>query len=122
MREKKRGVKMSSIDALLYFFDLKETELCIYKDLLREGPATAKVLGERLGKDRTPAYTGVMRLVKCGLVKRSVKKKDEGGIYYTYDAVEPERVQDLLMDRIDEWHTTVTSSVGRLSSDLRKGA
>jgi len=105
-------------DAIRCFFDLKAAELEIYRDLHRNGPATAQEIGRRIGKDRSTAYRGVTHLVKNGLVKKGVKKQKSGGIYHTYLAVEPEKVQDILMDRIDDWYQTLKKAAERASVEL----
>lgn len=110
---------MTPRQVVLFFFDIKDSDLVVYLDLLRNGPATAKDLGERLKKDRSPVYKVVTKLHSCGMVDK-VSRKGDGGIYYVYQAVDPDVVQDLLVDRMGQWHDSLVVCARKASSDLRK--
>ena len=112
---------MTPRQVLLFFFDLKESELDVYSDLLRNGPATSKELGERLKKDRSPVYKVVTKLHNCGLVDKVSRKQGGGAIYYLYKAVDPDKVQDLLIGRLDGWNNSLQNAARRVSSELRNG-
>ncbi|MDG6225550.1 MAG: helix-turn-helix domain-containing protein [Candidatus Thermoplasmatota archaeon] len=118
--DRSRKIRMSTDEMMEFFFHIKGEDLCIYRDLLKSGPATAKELGGRMGKDRGPVYSGVTSLVRTGLVRKTVKKRKAGGLYYVYDAMEPEKVHDLLCERIKDWQNSIESSLTKVCSDLRK--
>ncbi|MGA1822860.1 MAG: helix-turn-helix domain-containing protein [Thermoplasmatota archaeon] len=105
-------------NALICFFDLTAKEIDLYRDLLRNGPSTAAELGDRICRDRSTAYRAVTDLVNCGLVEKVKKVQEGGGIYHVYQAVEPEMVQEMLMERIETWHDQMLKAVSRTRDEL----
>lgn len=118
--DRSRKIRMNTDEMMEFFFHIKGEDLCIYRDLLKNGAATAKELGGRMGRDRGPVYSGVTSLVRTGLVKKTVKKRKAGGLFYVYNAVEPENAHDLLCERIKDWQNSIESSLTKVCSDLRK--
>ena len=112
---------LTTMQVILFFFDIKESELEIYSDLLKNGPATTKDLGERLKKDRSPVYKVVTKLHSCGLVNKVSRKMGGGAIYYVYEAVDPQDVQDQLLERLDSWVNATQGAARKAGSELRKG-
>jgi predicted transcriptional regulator len=113
---------LTARQVILFFFDLKDSELEIYSDLLKNGPATTKDLGERMKKDRSPIYKVVTKLHSCGLVNKVSRKQGGGAIYYIYEAVDPQDVQDQLLERLDSWINATQGAARRAGSELRKGS
>jgi predicted transcriptional regulator len=113
--------EMTPKQVVLHFFEIKEPELTIYQELLRNGPATSKDLSMRMGKDRSPVYKTVTKLYSCGLVEKVLRKRGDGGLFYVYAAVDPDRVQDMLWERIEGWYDSLKCSVRKASTELKKG-
>lgn len=112
------GTESTCENALICFFDLSTKEVDLYRDLLRNGPSTAMELGDRICRDRSTAYRAVTDLVDCGLVEKVKKVQDGGGIYHVYQAVEPEHVQNMLLERIEMWHDQMKSAARRTRDEL----
>jgi predicted transcriptional regulator len=106
-------------NALRCFFDLSPLEVKVYRDLLDNGSGTAIDIGKRIGRDRSTAYRSVTTLVNNGLAVKDLKNREGGGIFYVYDAVEPEEVQVMLKEMIDSWYQEMQKVVDRASASLR---
>jgi predicted transcriptional regulator len=106
-------------NAIRCFFDLNNQELHVYRELLEKGPGTAVEIGKRIERDRSTAYRSVTKLVDNQLVVKKTRNREGGGIFHVYEAVEPEMVQDMLIDAIEEWYRNVRTVVERTAVELK---
>jgi predicted transcriptional regulator len=106
-------------NAIRCFFDLTSQDINVYRDLLENGPGTALELGERIERDRSTAYRSVSKLVENELVVKKIRNREGGGIYHVYEAVDPETVQKILIEAIEEWYSNVRTVVGKTAGELR---
>jgi predicted transcriptional regulator len=106
-------------NAIRCFFDLNAQDLKVYRDLLEKGAGTASELGDRIERDRSTAYRSVSKLVQNGIARKKIRNRDGGGIFHVYEAVDPDEVQKLLIDAIDDWYGNVKSVVERTARELR---
>lgn len=106
-------------NAIRCFFDLNNQDLKVYRDLLENGPGTAIELGTRIGRDRSTAYRSVTKLVDNQLAVKKIRNREGGGIYHYYEAKDPEEVQELLIEAIEEWYDNVKGVVERTARELR---
>jgi predicted transcriptional regulator len=102
-------------NAIKCFFDLNTQDLHVYRELLEKGPGTALEIGDRIERDRSTAYRSVSKLVENRLAVKKIRNREGGGIFHVYEAVEPEKVQEMLIDAIEEWYVNVKSVVERTS-------
>ncbi|MGA1819698.1 MAG: helix-turn-helix domain-containing protein [Thermoplasmatota archaeon] len=108
-------------NALRCFFDLSPLEVKVYRDLLENGPGTAVELGRRIERDRSTAYRSLSRLVENDLAVKAIRNREGGGIFHVYEAVEPEQVQLMLRETIDNWYEEMQRVVKKASEALRSG-
>jgi predicted transcriptional regulator len=113
----KKGLNCEN--AIKCFFDLSSQDLKVYRELLFKGPGTALEIGGRIGRDRSTAYRSASKLVENQLAVKKVRNRDGGGIFHVYEAVDPDDVQDLLKEAIEEWYVNVRSVVDRTAHELR---
>ena len=106
-------------NALRCFFDLSPLEVKVYRDLLDNGSGTAIDIGKRIERDRSTAYRSVTTLVNNGLAVKDLKNREGGGIFYIYEAVDPEEVQIMLKEMIDSWYQEMQKVVEQASASLR---
>ena len=106
-------------NAIRCFFDLTSQDLKVYRELLENGHGTALEIGERIERDRSTAYRSVSKLVENRLVVKKIRNREGGGIYHVYVAVDPDMVQSLLTEAIDEWYDNVKRMIEKTASELR---
>ena len=106
-------------NAIRCFFDLSTQDLRVYRELLEHGVGTALEIGERIERDRSTAYRSVSKLVDNQLAVKRTRNREGGGIYHVYEAIDPERVQHLLIEAINEWYGNVKIVVERTAAELR---
>ncbi len=114
-----RRMSSNCENAIRCFFDLSTQDLKVYRELLENGPGTAIEIGNRIGRDRSTAYRSVSKLVDNRLAFKKIRNREGGGIFHVYEAVEPDKVQEMLIETIEEWYTNVKSVVEKTSRELR---
>ena len=112
------GDQSTCENALMCFFDLTGREVDLYRELLKNGPSTATELGGRIGRDRSTAYRSVTSLVDNGLVVKARRIQEGGGIFHVYEAVDPDEVQKMLLERIEMWHDQMKSAARKTRDEL----
>ncbi len=105
-------------NALRCFFDLSPLEIKVYRDLLGKGPGTALDLAGRIQRDRSTAYRSLTKLVKNGLAVKDLNNREGGGIYHVYQAVDPDMVQNMLMETINIWYDEMKRVVITIPKEL----
>lgn len=106
-------------NAIKCFFDLSSQDLKVYRELLERGPGTALEIGKRIGRDRSTAYRSASKLVDNHLAIKKVRNREGGGIFHVYEAMEPDMVQEMLKEAIEEWYVNVRSVLDRTALELR---
>jgi len=106
-------------NAIRCFFDLNSQDLKVYRDLFEKGPGTASEIGNRIKRDRSTAYRSVTKLVDNQLAVKKIRNREGGGIYHVYEAIDPDQVQKLLIEAIEDWYSSVKAVVERTANELR---
>ncbi|MFO8052190.1 MAG: helix-turn-helix domain-containing protein [Thermoplasmatota archaeon] len=114
-----RGAGANCDNALRCFFDLSPLDVNVYKELVDSGAGTPQEIGERISRDRSTAYRSLTNLVSSGIVEKELHNRRGGGIFHTYRALSPEKVQEILREMVDEWYGEMMDVIDRTSSDLR---
>ncbi len=99
---------------------LKNIDIEAYKVLVSNGPLTAEHLGGLLSRERSTAYRSLQNLMTCGLVHRETKTISEGGYYYEYKALEPEKLKEMVECNIDEWYGKMKKIAAVIDKEIMK--
>jgi predicted transcriptional regulator len=99
---------------------LKNIDIDSYKVLVAKGPMTAEHLGELLTRERSTAYRALQNLMACGLVHRETKTIIEGGYYYEYKALDPEKLKEMVIGNIDEWYKKMKKIASNIDTEILK--
>jgi predicted transcriptional regulator len=99
---------------------LKNIDIDAYKVLVSKGPMTAEHLGELLTRERSTAYRSLQSLMNCGLVHRETKTISQGGYFYEYKALEPEKLKEMVEGNIDNWYTKMKKIAANIDKEIIK--
>lgn len=84
--------------------DLKETDLLVYRELLRIGRARVKDIADSINRDRTTVQRSLNRLVRAGLCSKEKRILKSGGYFYVYYTSDPKKIRSLLEECLDRWY------------------
>jgi len=98
--------KFTIEDLMRCILGLQEIEIRIYFNLLENGEGSVLEIAERVNRDRTTVQKALRSLMNCGLVSRK-KVTEKVGYKYIYNAVELDKVSDIIEGLLDEWYHNV---------------
>ena len=108
---------MKCKEALKNLFDIDDSEIAIYRILLK-GEKKVNEIGEIMGKERSTIYRHLQKLIKCGMVGRERKIMDGGGYYYVYRATPPDELKKWLIKCIDRWQREMREAVKKIEKEI----
>ncbi len=108
----------SCTDLVRCMYNLTELDMEALGLLLREGPAKAEDLAERLGRDRSTVYRSLQKMVSCQIVTKDVRNLDRGGYYHVYSSTPRQLIRDRLEHCIEEWHSRMMALMAHFDEDL----
>jgi predicted transcriptional regulator len=97
---------------------LKNLDLETYKQLVLHGSKTAEELGELLNRERSTAYRALQNLMSCGLVYRETQTIEGGGYYYTYIALDPSKLKDMIQHNVDAWYNKMNNMIVDIETEI----
>ncbi|ADC68873.1 transcriptional regulator, TrmB [Methanocaldococcus sp. FS406-22] len=98
--------KFTIEDLMRCILGLQEIEIRVYFDLLENGEGSVLEIAERVNRDRTTVQKALRSLMNCGLVSRK-KVTEKVGYKYIYNAVELDKVSDIIEELLDDWYQNV---------------
>ncbi|XRP97113.1 helix-turn-helix domain-containing protein [Methanocaldococcus sp. 16A] len=98
--------KFTIEDLMRCILGLQEIEIKVYFDLLENGEGSVLEIAERVNRDRTTVQKALRSLMNCGLVNRK-KVTEKVGYKYIYNAVELDKVSDIIEELLDDWYQNV---------------
>ncbi|XRO77705.1 helix-turn-helix domain-containing protein [Methanocaldococcus sp. 10A] len=98
--------KFTIEDLMRCILGLQEIEIKVYFDLLENGEGSVLEIAERVNRDRTTVQKALRSLMNCGLVNRR-KVTEKVGYKYIYNAVELDKVSDIIEELLDDWYQNV---------------
>ncbi|AIJ04899.1 transcriptional regulator, TrmB family [Methanocaldococcus bathoardescens] len=98
--------KFTIEDLMRCILGLQEIEIKVYFDLLENGEGSVLEIAERVNRDRTTVQKALRSLMNCGLVSRK-KVTEKVGYKYIYNAVELDKVSDIIEELLDDWYQNV---------------
>lgn len=107
-------------DVVRCIMGLESSELKAYYILLKDGPATVKVMTEKLKKSRPAVQKILHNLVIKGLAVRSEHFIGRGGYMYEYKAVPPNVLSNMLKQKLAQWYEAVQKLLDSLPEEIIK--
>jgi predicted transcriptional regulator len=98
--------KFTIEDLMRCILGLQEIEIRVYFDLLENGEGSVLEIAERVNRDRTTVQKALRSLMNCGLVSRK-KVTEKVGYKYIYNAVDLDKVSDIIEELLDDWYQNV---------------
>jgi predicted transcriptional regulator len=98
--------------------NLSETELEVYQRLLSSEGQRVSDMARVMGKDRSSIQRSLKNLMTAGLTRRETETIENGGYYYSYEAVPPAQVKKELERCIEDWHESVLDSLSRFEKEM----
>jgi predicted transcriptional regulator len=98
--------KFTIEDLMRCILGLQEIEIRVYFDLLENGEGSVLEIAERVNRDRTTVQKALRSLMNCGLVSRK-KVTEKVGYKYIYNAVELDKVSNIIEELLDDWYQNV---------------
>ena len=108
----------SCTDLLRCMYNLTDLDMQVLQLLLKEGPARAEDLADRLGRDRSTVYRSLQKMVSCQVVSKETRSLERGGYYHVYTSVPRDLLRERLSHCIAEWHSRVTSLLENFDEDI----
>ena len=90
---------MKPIQVRIYFYSLKKP-----RDILE--------IAAFINRDRTTALRLTNDLIEKGLIKKTAKKLEKGGIKYTYSGVSENKAKKMLLDTLKEMEQALDKFIG----------
>ncbi len=98
--------ELSIDDIFSCMLNIRPLEVQTYIEVLM-GANTVHKIAERINRNKSTAQRLLNRLMVYGLVARQSISRKETGYYYTYQAIPPEKVRDLLMETLDKTYKKI---------------
>jgi len=111
--------KFTIEDLMRCILGLQEIEIRVYFDLLENGEGSVLEIAERVNRDRTTVQKALRSLMNCGLVSRK-KVTEKVGYKYIYNAVELDKVSDIIEELLDDWYQNVKKWLGYFRESRNK--
>jgi predicted transcriptional regulator len=106
-------------EAILSVFGLTEVEIRAYVAVIEHPDSTAKYIANDV-LDRHPHHISrsLRNLSETGLVERSEKAFDTGGVGYVYSPLSPEETEQYFQNQLSDWIDDACSEIDRLDSRI----
>lgn len=91
-------------DIIKRILDLRDTDIAVYRELLKIKKARVKDISKIIGRDRTTIQRSLNRLVNAGLCCKEKKIMKNGGYFYVYHLKESEEIKSILESCLDNWY------------------
>jgi predicted transcriptional regulator len=109
----------NSQEAILSVFDLTEVEVRAYVALIEHPNSTVKhIANDVLDRHRHHVSRSLRSLYDTGLVTRSQKRFDTGGVGYVYSPIPPEEAERYFQNQLTNWMADMCSEINRLDSRI----
>ncbi len=101
--------------------NLTDLEMDALRLLMKDGPARAEDLADRLSRDRSTVYRSLQKLVACQIVAKETKSLARGGYYHVYSPIPKEMLHERLENCIEEWYTRLRDMLDHFDEDMDPG-
>jgi predicted transcriptional regulator len=108
----------SCTDLLRCMYNLTDMDMEVLRLLLKDGPARAEDLADRLGRDRSTVYRSLQKMVSCQVVSKETRSLERGGYYHVYTSAPRDLLKERLSHCLEEWHGRVTNLLRNFDEDL----
>lgn len=104
-------------DIMKRILDLRDTDIVVYRELLKIKKARVKDISKIIGRDRTTIQRSLNRLVNAGLCYKEKKIIKNGGCFYVYHVRESEEIRSILESCLDKWYYKIKEKL-RLKGEM----
>lgn len=88
----------------------------VYFAIMENGGMDLDEIAEEVDRERSTAYRAVQRLEENGFLDKRKEGKEGGGYRHIYEPVDPEKVADEMLNRLNEWY----ANMGQLVHEFRR--
>ena len=92
--------ELSTDDIFSCILSIRPLEIQTYQEVLI-GASTVPEISERIQRTNSTVQRILNQLMTYGLITRFSKSRGDTGYYYTYQALPPEKVREVLLDKLD---------------------
>ena len=87
----------------------------VYFAIMEEDGMDLDEIAEKVDRERSTAYRAVQRLEENGFLDKRKEGKEGGGYRHVYEPVDPDKVADQMLDRLNEWY----ADMGQMIHEFR---
>ncbi len=87
----------------------------VYFAIMEEDGMDLDEIAEKVDRERSTAYRAVQRLEENGFLDKRKEGKEGGGYRHIYEPVDPDKVADQMLDRLNEWY----ADMGQMIHEFR---
>lgn len=87
----------------------------VYFAIMEEDGMDLDEIAEKVDRERSTAYRAVQRLEENGFLNKRKEGKEGGGYRHVYEPVDPDKVADQMLDRLNEWY----ADMGQMIHEFR---
>jgi predicted transcriptional regulator len=88
----------------------------IYFAIMENGRMDLDEIAEEVDRERSTAYRAAQRLEENGFLDKRKEGKQGGGYRHIYEPVDPDKVADEMLNRLNEWY----ADMGQLVHEFRR--
>lgn len=88
----------------------------VYFAIMENGGMDLDEIAEKVDRERSTVYRAVQRLEENGFLDKRKEGKEGGGYRHIYEPVDPEKVADEMINRLNEWY----ADMGQLIHEFRR--
>lgn len=88
----------------------------VYFTIMENGSMGLDEIAEAVDRERSTAYRAVQRLEENGFLNKTKEGKEGGGYRHIYEPVDPDKVADQMLNRLNEWY----ADMGQMIHEFRQ--
>lgn len=93
-----------------------ELDKQVYFTVLENGAMDLDEMAEKVDRERSTVYRAVQRLEENGFLNKEKVGRKGGGYRHIYEPVDPDKVADQMLDRLNEWY----ADMGQMIHEFRE--
>ncbi|WP_456368505.1 helix-turn-helix domain-containing protein [Geoglobus sp.] len=121
MKGIKDAVSSLTCDNILEcFYGLNESDVQIYRMLAEHDEMRIEEISRQSGRSENTTYKSLQKLMMAGIVLREKRVIKGGGYYYTYRALPPDEVAEMMERILEEWCVKVRDTIIEFKNSYRR--
>jgi len=106
-------------DLLSCLYNLKPIDIEVLTAVAKKENATLDQIAQTVERDRSSIHRCLSKLLTAGLVNKETKGLKIGGYYHVYSMVEPTRIKQHAIQKVQEITESLQTLVNNFDSDLK---